>query len=160
MISSDFFDREEKLIANNKKAEHEFFIVQRFEAGIQLQGTEVKSLRSGKCSVQEAYCSFKSKNSYELFVYNLHVPEYSHGNIENHNPKRARKLLVQRREAIKIKQAVQEKGMTIVPLRVYFSGHLVKIEIGLVRAKKKYDKRETEKRKDAEREIKKTFKVR
>ncbi len=153
MRSSDTLEREEKLIASNRKARHDFEIIQKLEAGIVLQGTEVKALRDGKCSIQDAYAGFKSKDDYELYLFNFHINPYDHGNRENHEPKRLRKLLVNHREAIKLKNQVMEKGITLIPLAIYFSGHLVKVEIGLCRAKRKYDKREATKERESEIEI-------
>ena len=142
-----------KIIANNKKAYHEFTIESKFEAGIVLQGTEVKALRAGKCSLVDSYAGFKAKYDYELWIYNLHISEYDFGNRQNHQPKRDRKLLITHREALKLKNAVMEKGNTLIPLSVYFSGHLVKVTIGLARAKKTHDKREAERKKEHDKEI-------
>ena len=150
-------ERSVRIIAKNRKAFHDFIIVQSLECGIVLQGTEVKSLRAGKCSLQDAYANFPDSKNDELYIINLHIAHYEHGNIYNHEPKRMRKLLVNRREAIKLRAAVQEKGLTLIPLSIYFSGRYVKMEIALVKAKKKYDKREDEKKKDAEKEIRKKF---
>lgn len=158
MKGSDLFEREEKIIATNRKARHEFEIVQRIEAGIMLTGTEVKSLRGGKCSLQDAYAGFKSSDDKELWLFQMHINPYDFGNRENHEPKRVRKLLVSQREATKLKTQVQEKGITLIPLSLYFSGHLVKVEIGLCRAKKQYDKRQTVKEREADIEIKRKFK--
>ncbi|MCX7735783.1 MAG: SsrA-binding protein SmpB [Candidatus Kapabacteria bacterium] len=152
-------DRKKKIIASNRKARHDFEILQSIEAGIVLQGTEVKSLRAGKCSFQDAYATFPDKNSYELYLYNFHISPYEQGNRNNHEPKRPRKLLIKQREAEKLFLAVQEKGLTIIPLSLYFSGPFVKVEIALVRAKKKYDKREDLKKREATREINKKFRV-
>jgi len=152
-------ERPEKLITSNRRARHDFEILQTLEAGIVLQGTEVKSLRQGKCSIQEAYAGFPSPNSFELYLINFHISPYEHGNRENHEPKRPRKLLVNMREAKKLKAAVQEKGLTIIPLRLYFSGPFVKVEIAVVRAKHKYDKREASKQKETEKEIRKKYRV-
>lgn len=142
-----------KVIANNKKAYHDYTIESKFEAGIVLQGTEVKALRGGRCNLVDSYAGFKTKYDYELWIFNLHISEYDFGNRENHPPKRDRKLLITHREALKLKNAVMEKGNTLIPLSVYFSGHLVKVTIGLARAKKKHDKREAEKKKEHDREI-------
>ncbi|MFC2131395.1 SsrA-binding protein SmpB [Bacteroidota bacterium] len=150
-------ERAVKLIAKNRKAFHDFFIVQSVETGIMLQGTEVKSLRNGKCSLQDAYAGFPDSRTDELFLMNMHISPYDQGNINNHEPKRKRKLLVNRREAVKLRIAVSEKGFTLIPLSIYFSGRFVKIELGLAKAKKKYDKREAAKKKDADREIRKKF---
>jgi len=152
-------DRKKKIIASNRKARHDFEILQTIEAGIVLQGTEVKSLRAGKCSFQDAYASFPDKNSHELYLYNFHISHYEQGNRNNHEPKRPRKLLLKQREAVKFCSAVQEKGLTLIPLSVYFSGPFVKVELALVRAKKKYDKREDLKQREASREINRKFRV-
>jgi SsrA-binding protein len=152
-------ERKVKLITSNRRALHDFEVIQSIEAGIMLQGTEVKSLRQGKCSLQDSYAAFPDKIKNELYIYNLHIPEYSFGNIANHKPKRPRKLLIKAREAQKLRVAVNEKGLTIIPLSIYFSGPYVKIEIALVRAKKKYDKRQDLKTKDAQIEIKRKYGV-
>lgn len=159
MKSDNEFERKIKLIASNKKALHDFIIISRIEVGIVLHGTEVKSLRSGKCSIKEAYAGFRKDLENELFIFNMHIPEYTHGNRENHLPLRERKLLVTARESIKLKSQLQEKGLTLIPLEIYFSGQFVKLELGLAKAKKKYDKRESAKKKEAEREINRKFKV-
>ncbi len=150
-------ERKIKIIATNRRATYDYEILQTIEAGIVLQGTEVKSLRNGQCNLQDAYAGFKSKNDHELYLFNLHINPYHHGTYANHDPKRPRKLLVHLREAIKLKSMVQEKGLTIIPLTIYFSGHIVKVKIAVVKAKRKYDKRETSKKKEAEKEIKKRF---
>jgi SsrA-binding protein len=159
MKSSVQFERKEKSISINRKARHEFEITQSVEAGIVLQGTEVKSLRSGKCSMQDAYAAFGKKDSLELTLINLHISPYDHGNRENHDPKRPRTLLMTARELKKLKTAVSEKGITLIPLSVYFSGPFVKVEIGLAKAKRKYDKRESNKERDTEREIRRKYKM-
>lgn len=154
MVTAQLKERQKKIISTNRKARYEFEIIQTFECGIILQGTEVKSLRGGKCNIQDAYASFESG---ELFVRGLHINEYDFGNRENHKPNRDRKLLLHYRELTKLKSQVEEKGLTLIPLSVYFSGHLVKVELALVRAKKKYDKREDVKKRDTEREIRRDF---
>jgi len=151
----DIRAREQRLITSNRKARFEYEIVNTLECGIVLTGTEVKSLRQGRCSMQDSYAGFEGN---ELFVYNIHINEYVHGNRENHKPKRDRKLLANHRELNKLRNAVNEKGMTMVPLSIYFSGHLVKIELALVRSKRKYDKREATKQRETAREIQRTFK--
>ncbi len=156
MKTAEVLNREIKIIANNRKAHHDFIVLQSIECGIVLSGTEVKSLRQGKCSLQEAYASFQGE---DLYLVNFHIAPYEHGNRENHEPKRPRKLLIHKREAFKLKSAVAEKGVTLIPLSIYFSGHLVKVEIGLCRSKKKYDKRETTKKRETEREIQRKYKV-
>ena len=143
-----------KLIANNKKAYHDYFIEATYEAGISLAGTEVKSLRMGKCSLKEAF--IKEKNG-EIFIHGMHISPYEKGNIFNRDPLRVRKLLLHDYEIRKLKAGVSVKGYTIVPLRVYFMGQRVKVEIGLAKGKKLYDKREALQQNDmkrqAEREI-------
>ena len=145
-----------KLIANNKKAFHDYFIEDTWEAGIALVGTEVKSLRMGKCSLKE---SFIQIHKGEIFIYNMHISPYEKGNIFNKDPLRERKLLMHRYEINKLKGKIQEKGYTLVPLQVYFKGSLVKVEIGLARGKKLYDKRADIAKKDQRRELEKEFKV-
>lgn len=142
-------EKPEKLIASNKKAFHEYFILQKVEAGLELTGTEVKSLRDGRAELKDSYVIFKNG---EAFLFGAHIAPYTHGNIQNHDPQRTRKLLLHRREIEKLHSQVQEKGLTIVPLRLYFKGGRVKAEVGVVRGKKLYDKRETEKRREADRE--------
>ena len=139
----------EKLIASNKKALHDYFVVQKFEAGIALTGTEVKSLRGGKANLKDSYVTIKDG---EAFLFGAHISPYSHGNIENHDPERTRKLLLHKRELEKLKKETTEKGLTVVPLRLYFKGAKVKAEIAVVRGKKQFDKRETEKKREADRE--------
>ncbi len=145
-----------KLIANNKKARHDYFIEDTYEAGIALAGTEVKSLRMGKCSLKE---SFIKENKGELFIYGMHISPYEKGNIFNKDPLRVRKLLLHRYEIHKLMGKVSAKGYTIVPLQVYFKGSLVKVQIGLARGKKLYDKRETMAKNDLRRETEREFKV-
>ena len=146
-----------KLIANNKKAYHDYFIEDTYEAGISLHGTEVKSLRMGKCSVKESFVRIENG---EVFIYGMHISPYEKGNIFNKDPLRVRKLLLHRYEINKLKGKIQEKGYTLVPLQVYFKGSLVKVEIGLARGKKLYDKRDDLAKKDAKREIDRAFKAR
>ena len=146
-----------KLIANNKKAYHDYFIEDKYEAGIELFGTEVKSIRMGKCSIKE---SFIRIDKGELYLYGMHVNPYEKGNIFNKDPLRARKLLMHKNEILKLAGKIAEKGYTLVPLQVYFKGSLVKVEIGLARGKKLYDKREDIAKKDQKREIEREFKVR
>ena len=145
-----------KLIANNKKAYHDYFIEDTDEAGISLAGTEVKSMRMGKCSLKE---SFIKDEKGELFIYGMHISPYEKGNIFNKDPLRVRKLLMHRYEINKIMGKVTIKGYTLVPLKVYFKGSLVKVEIGLARGKKLYDKREDMAKKDLRRETEREFKV-
>ena len=146
-----------KLIANNKKAYHDFFIDETFEAGVSRHGTEVKSLRMGKCSIKEAFVRIENG---EVFVYGMHISPYEKGNIFNKDPLRVKKLLMHRYEINKLMGKIKEKGFTLVPLKVYFKGSLVKVEIGLARGKKLYDKREDIAKKDQRREAEKEFKIR
>ena len=145
-----------KLIANNKKAYHDYFIEDKYEAGISLHGTEVKSLRMGKCSVKESFLRIENG---EVFIYGMHISPYEKGNIFNKDPLRVRKLLMHRGEINKITGKIAEKGYTLVPLQVYFKGSLAKVEIGLARGKKLYDKRQDIAKKDQRREAEKDFKV-
>src|SRR5687767_3369901 len=142
-------DSGENLIASNKKALHDYFIVQKFEAGLMLTGTEVKALRDGKANLKDAYVIFKDG---EAFLFGAHISPYSHGNLQNHEPERTRKLLLHRREIEKLRVQTTERGLSVVPLRLYFKGSRVKAEIAIVRGKKQYDKRETEKKREADRE--------
>ena len=145
-----------KLIANNKKAYHDYFIEESFETGISLAGTEVKSLRMGKCSIKEAFVRVENG---EVYVYGMHISPYEKGNIFNKDPLRVRKLLMHRYEINRISSKLKEKGLTLVPLRVYFKNSLVKVEIGLARGKKLYDKRQDIAKKDQRREAERDFKV-
>jgi SsrA-binding protein len=147
---------EVKLIANNKKAYHDFFIEDKYEAGISLAGTEVKSLRMGKCSIKESFIRIERQ---EVYIYGMHISPYEKGNIFNKDPLRVRKLLLHREEIRKLEGKIAEKGFTLVPLRVYLKGSLVKVEIGLAKGKKLYDKRQDIARKDQLRETQRDFKV-
>ena len=145
-----------RLIANNKKASHDYFIEDTYEAGIELAGTEVKSMRMGKCSIKE---SFIQIDRGEVFVYGMHISPYEKGNIFNKDPLRTRKLLLHQYEIRKIAGKIAEKGYTLVPLKVYFKGSLVKVEIGIAKGKKLYDKRQDIAKKDQKREAEREFKV-
>ena len=145
-----------KLIANNKKAYHDYFILETYEAGISLAGTEVKSMRMGKCSNKESFIRIENG---EVFVYGMHISPYEKGNICNKDPLRVRKLLLHRQEINKLLGKMKEKGMTVVPLKVYLKGSLVKVEIGLERGKKLYDKRAEIAKKDQAREAQRDFKI-
>lgn len=145
-----------RLIANNKKAYHDYFIEEKYEAGISLHGTEVKSLRMGKCSIKESF--LKIENG-ELFIHGMHVSPYEKGNIFNKDPLRVKKLLMHRTEISKLQGQIAEKGYTLVPLQVYFKGSLVKVQIGLAKGKKMYDKRQDIAKKDQRREAERDFKV-
>lgn len=127
-----------KIVANNRKAFHEFHVEDRIEAGIVLTGTEVKSVREGKVNLQEAFCAVEGG---ELMLLGAHISPYTHGNLFNHEPVRRRKLLVHRKEITRLAKAIEQKGYTIVPLKIYFKNGLAKLEIGLARGKKLYDKR-------------------
>lgn len=144
-----------KLIANNKKAYHDYFIDEKFECGIELYGTEVKSIRMGKCSIKEAFVRIGKG---QVFLYGMHVNPYEKGNIFNKDPLRVKKLLLHKFEIHKLEGKIQEKGYTLVPLQVYFKGSLVKVEIGLARGKKLYDKRQDIAKKDQKREVERDFK--
>lgn len=146
-----------KLIANNKKAYHDYFILDTYEAGISLAGTEVKSMRMGKCSIKEAFIRIENG---EVFVYGMHISPYEKGNIFNKDPLRVRKLLLHKQEINKLLGKMKEKGMTLVPLKVYLKGSLVKVEIGLAKGKKLYDKRADIAKKDQAREAQRDFKIR
>lgn len=146
-----------KLVANNKKAYHDYFILETFETGIALKGTEVKSIRQGKCSIKEAFVRIING---EVHILGMHITPYDHGNIFNVDPVRDRKLLLHKKEIMRLVGKVQEKGLTIVPLKVYFKGSLVKVEIGLARGKKLYDKRNDIAKKDQRREAEREFKIR
>lgn len=149
--------RESKLVANNKKAYHDYFIEEKYEAGIALAGTEVKSLRMGKCSIKEAFIRIENG---EVWVYGMHVSPYEKGNIFNKDPLRPRKLLLHKKEIWKLLGKMKEKGYTLVPLQIYFKEGKAKVEIGLAKGKKLYDKREDIAKKDQRREAEKEFKVR
>ena len=145
-----------KIVANNKKAYFDYFIEDTYEAGISLAGTEVKSLRMGKVSVKEAFIRIEKG---EVYLYGMHISPYEKGNIFNKDPLRPRKLLLHKYEINKLLGRIKEKGYTLVPLNVYFKGSLVKVEVGLARGKKLYDKREAIAKKDQRREAEKEFKV-
>lgn len=145
-----------KLIANNKKAYHDYFIDETYEAGISLHGTEVKSVRMGKCSVKESFIRIENG---EVVAYGLHISPYEKGNIFNKDPLRPKKLLLHKSEIHKIAGKIKEKGYTLVPLKVYFKGSLIKVEIGLARGKKLYDKRQDIAKKDQRREAERDFKI-
>ena len=145
-----------RLIANNKKAYHDYFIEETYEAGIALHGTEVKSLRMGKCSIKESFVRIENE---EVYIYGMHISPYEKGNIFNRDPLRVKKLLLHKSEIRKMKGKIAEKGYTLVPLKVYFNRSLVKVEIGLAKGKKLYDKRQDIAKKDQRREAEKEFKV-
>ena len=146
-----------KMIANNKKAYHDYFILDTYEAGIALHGTEVKSLRMGKCSIKESFIRVENG---EVYIYGMHISPYEKGNIFNKDPLRVRKLLLHRQEIRRMESRIAEKGYTLVPLQVYFKNGLAKVEIGLAKGKKLYDKRQDIAKKDQRREAEKEFKIR
>ncbi len=146
-----------RLIANNKKAYHDYFVEETYEAGIALAGTEVKSLRMGKCSIKESFIGIEDE---EVYIYQMHISPYEKGNIFNKDPLRTRKLLFHKYEINKLIGQQKMKGYTLIPLKIYFKDSLVKVEVGLCRGKKLYDKREDIAKKDAKREAEREFKIR
>ncbi|WP_455388730.1 SsrA-binding protein SmpB [Petrachloros mirabilis] len=148
----------ERAVATNRKAYHDYFIEEKFEAGIILQGTEVKSLREGRVNLQDSYASVKNG---EVFLHHCHISPYSHGNLMNHEPLRVRKLLLHKKEINKLLGKTQQKGLTLIPLRIYFSkrGH-AKVELGLAKGKKLYDRRDSIKAREAGREVERAIKDR
>ena len=146
-----------KLIANNKKAYFDYFIEDKYEAGVALHGTEGKSIRMGKCSIKESYIKIEDG---EVFIYGMHISPYEKGNIFNKDPMRIKKLLMHKYEINKLNGKLQQKGLTLVPLQVYLKGGLVKVEVGLARGKKLYDTRDSLAKKDMKREAEKEFKIR
>ena len=151
-------DASEKVVATNRKAFHDYFIEERYEAGIMLQGTEVKSLREGRVNLQDSYASVRGS---EVYLHQCHISPYSHGNIMNHDPTRVRKLLLHKAEIHKLLGKTQQKGLTLVPLRIYFSKRgYAKVELGLDKGKKLYDRRETIKTLEAGREVQRAIKER
>ncbi|MEE1029247.1 MAG: SsrA-binding protein SmpB [Agathobacter sp.] len=145
-----------KLIANNKKVYHDYFLDEKYETGVALAGTEVKSLRMGKCSIKEAFVRIENE---EVWIYGMHISPYEKGNIFNKDPLRPKKLLMHKAEIRKLVGKIKEKGYTLVPVEVYFSGSLVKVEIALARGKKLYDKRADIAKKDQKREAARDLKV-
>ena len=150
-------EEEIQVIARNKKASHEYFILETYEAGIVLVGTEIKSIRNTKVSIQDAYCEVKKG---EMFIQNMHIAQYEKGNIFNHKEVRERKLLLHYKEIIKLASKVKQEGLTIIPLEVYIVKGLCKIKLGLCKGKKLYDKRNDIKEKTVKRDLEKNFKVR
>lgn len=146
-----------KLIANNKKVFHDYFLEEKFEAGIELAGTEVKSLRMGKCSIKESFIHIENG---EVIIYGMHIAPYEKGNIFNKDPLRPKKLLMHKKEIQKLVGQIAQQGYTIVPVEVYFKGSLVKVEIALAKGKKLYDKRQDIAKKDQKREAEREFKIR
>jgi SsrA-binding protein len=148
----------QKVVATNRKAYHDYFIEEKFEAGIMLTGTEVKSLREGRANLQDSYASVKDG---EAFLHHCHISPYSHGNLMNHDPLRVRKLLLHKKEIHKLLGKTQQKGLTLVPLRIYFSERgKAKVELGLAKGKKLHDRRDTVKSREASREVERAIKER
>jgi len=151
-------EKSEKAVVTNRKAYHDYFIEEKFEAGIMLQGTEVKSIREGRVNLQDSYASVKGA---EVFLHHCHITPYSHGNIMNHEPLRTRKLLLHRKEINKLLGKTQQQGLTLIPLRIYFSKRgLAKVELGLAKGKKQHDRRESIKTREAGREVERAMKER
>jgi SsrA-binding protein len=149
-------EKSEIAVATNRKAYHDYFIEEKFEAGIMLQGTEVKSLRDGRVNLQDSYASVREG---QIFLHHCHISPYSHGNLSNHEPLRTRKLLLHRKEINKLLVKTQQQGLTIIPLRIYFSKRgLAKVEIGLAKGKKQHDRRESDKTREASREVERAMK--
>jgi len=139
-----------RAIATNREAYHNYFILETLECGVQLTGTEVKSIREGRCNLKDSYCLVRDN---EAWLFNAHISPYSHGNRENHQPTRTRKLLLHRSEIDRLSSKSQEKGLTIVPTKMYLKNGKIKVEIGLAKGKKLHDKRETERRREVDREV-------
>ncbi|MDR1669773.1 MAG: SsrA-binding protein SmpB [Oscillospiraceae bacterium] len=139
-----------KRIADNRKARHDYYIEEELEAGIELFGTEVKSIRAGACNLRDAFCAVKDG---ELFAHNVHISPYEHGNIHNRDPLRPKRLLLHRREIEKLRRAAERDGFTLIPLNIYLKGARVKVTVALARGKKLYDKRESEKERETKREL-------
>lgn len=144
-----------KVVATNRRARHDYFIEETYEAGMSLQGTEVKSLRAGRASLRDSFGRIVGR---EIYLFNMHIPPYEHGNIANHEPTRMRKLLLNRAEIRRLIGKVKERGYTLIPLRVYFKRGYAKVELALAKGKRQYDKRHALAEKAAEREIERVFK--
>ena len=145
----------ENTVATNRKAYHDYHIQETYEAGISLLGTEVKSLREGRANLKDSYAIIKDG---ELFLFNCHISPYSHGNIQNHDPLRTRKLLLHKKEISKLWGKISQQGLTLIPLKIYFKGGKAKVAIGLAKGKKQYEKRESIKEREAKREIERHMK--
>jgi len=147
---------EKKIIAPNKKAYHDYFVIETYEAGIELFGTEVKSIRAGAVNLKDSYCTIRGG---EIFAVGIHISPYEQGNIFNRDPRRDKRLLMHKREILKLFGRVGREGLTLIPLSLYFSGSRVKMELGLCRGKKLYDKRESDAKKSAQRDIERTVRA-
>ena len=143
-------DKNNRSVAQNRKAYHDYFVDETYEAGISLFGTEIKSIRCGQVNMKDSYCSFKGG---EIFALGIHISPYEKGNIFNREPRRDRKLLMHKKEIIKLQSYVAQKGYTVIPLSMYFKGDRIKVELGLCRGKKLYDKRESDAKREANREM-------
>lgn len=146
---------EKRDIASNRKAYHDYFILDRYEAGIELAGTEVKSIRAGNINLKDSFCTIKNN---ELFIRGMHISPYSHGNIFNKDPVRPRKLLMHKKEIARLNAKIMQDGVALIPLSVYFKGSLIKVELGLCKGKKLHDKRDSEAEKESRRNIERTLK--
>jgi len=146
--------QKEKIVATNRKAFHDYFIVETYEVGIALKGTEVKSLRAGNASFQDCYANIKNG---EVWLIGMHISPFEKGNINNHDPKRDRKLLLHKQEIRRLYGKISEKGLTLVPLKIYFKNNIAKVELGLARGKKLFDKREAIAKRDVEREMRRNI---
>ncbi len=146
---------EKKDIASNRKAFHDYFVLDRYEAGIELAGTEVKSIRAGNINLKDSFCTIKNN---EIFIRGMHISPYSHGNIFNKDPVRPRKLLMHKKEIVKLNSRIMQDGVALIPLSIYFKGSLIKIELGLCKGKKLHDKRDSEAEKESRRNIERTLK--
>lgn len=147
-------DSKERVLVTNRKALHDYFVIDRYEAGIVLKGTEVKSLRQGSANLQDGYAILRNG---ELWLIGMHISPFEKGNINNHDPLRDRKLLMHKRELLRLMGKTADKGVTLIPLRIYFKKNIIKVEIGLARGKKDYDKREAIAKRDAERQLRRDY---
>ena len=145
-----------KILVQNRKARHDYFIEETYEAGVELKGTEVKSIRLGRCNLKDSYAAVDKKG--EMYVYGMHISPYEYGNIYNKDPLRPKKLLLHRREILKLFGQVSREGLTLIPLSLYFSGSRVKVQLGLCKGKKLYDKRESDAKRDAARDMERRMK--
>ena len=146
---------EKRDVATNRKAFHDYFVLDRFEAGIELAGTEVKSIRAGNVNLKDSFCTIKNN---ELFIRGMHISPYSHGNIFNKDPVRPRRLLMHRKEITRLNSRIMQDGVALIPLSLYFKGSLIKVELGLCKGKKLHDKRDSEAEKETKRSIERTMK--
>lgn len=148
-------NNEKRDVATNRKAFHDYFVLDRYEAGIELAGTEVKSIRAGNINLKDSFCTIKNG---EIFIRGMHISPYSHGNIFNKDPVRPRRLLMHRKEISNLNSRIMQDGVALIPLSVYFKGSLIKVELGLCKGKKLHDKRDSEAEKETKRDIERTMK--